>query len=554
MTDAPLQLQTPSTSKTLRRLFLTLFLRGRASRGLQKETAPKSIGRKLLGSIAIYALVGVLALSFVGKPVFALAIYLHAMTFIFLGMFVAASAGEVLFNKEEGDILLHRPVTASSLLWAKVSVLIQVSLWLAGAFNLVGLFVGLSASDGANFLFPLAHAASTVAEALFCTGVVVLAYQLCLRFFGRERLEGLMTTAQVLIAIAAVIGGQILPRVMFQMNGLIKPGPRSWWVWVLPPAWFAGLDDAIAGTRGANSWGLAALGLAATAAVLWFAFGKLAASYERGLQTLRQAAPPKPSKEPSEGKTGRGWLHALLDAPPLSWWMRDPVERAAFVLSASYLLRDRDVKLRIYPGIAPMLVMPVIFLFQEFGKAQQPHESTSGFGLAFAGVFVGVVPLLAMDLMRYSQQWRAADLFRAAPMNGPGALCQGARRAVLLILTLPLLVALGIFAWFMSRHDSVRLLLLVPGVLLIPIYSLIPCLGANPAVPLSHPTEEAKSASRGVVMILAMMASALMSGIAIWAWSTGWFGYFLLAEAVVVLIAWQAMSARVRRSRWRATE
>ena len=44
--------------------------------------------------------------------------------------------GELLFNKEEADILLHRPVTPSALLWAKIGVLLRVSLWLAGAFNL----------------------------------------------------------------------------------------------------------------------------------------------------------------------------------------------------------------------------------------------------------------------------------------------------------------------------------------------------------------------------------------------------------------------------------
>ena len=51
-----------------------------------------------------------------GQPVFGLSLYLHAMTLVFLGMFVASSAGEVLFNKEEGDILLHRPITARALL------------------------------------------------------------------------------------------------------------------------------------------------------------------------------------------------------------------------------------------------------------------------------------------------------------------------------------------------------------------------------------------------------------------------------------------------------
>jgi hypothetical protein len=45
------------------------------------------------------------------QPVFALALYLHSMTLVFLGMSIASSAGEMLFNKEEADILLHRPVT-----------------------------------------------------------------------------------------------------------------------------------------------------------------------------------------------------------------------------------------------------------------------------------------------------------------------------------------------------------------------------------------------------------------------------------------------------------
>src|SRR5258706_4762606 len=115
------------------------------------------------------------------------------MTLVFLGMFVASSAGEVLFNKEESDILLHRPVTPKALLWAKIGVLVQISLWLAGAFNFAGFFVGAAISER-GWLFPVAHALSTTLEALLCTGSVVLTYQLCLRWFGRERLEGLMTT------------------------------------------------------------------------------------------------------------------------------------------------------------------------------------------------------------------------------------------------------------------------------------------------------------------------------------------------------------------------
>src|SRR5262249_14986637 len=156
---------------------------------------------------------GLLVLLFRGQPIFSLALYLHGMAMVFLGMFIASSAGEVLFNKEEADILLHRPVTPRALLRAKISVLLQVSLWLAGAFNLAGFFVGAGTAD-AGWTFVVAHACSMVLEALFCTGGVVLTYELCLRSFGRERLDGLMTTVQVIFAIAAVLAGQLGPQLI----------------------------------------------------------------------------------------------------------------------------------------------------------------------------------------------------------------------------------------------------------------------------------------------------------------------------------------------------
>ena len=53
-----------SPARTLRRLFLTLFLRGRSSRGLQKDAAPKSVGSKLGLTLAFYALFGLFALFF----------------------------------------------------------------------------------------------------------------------------------------------------------------------------------------------------------------------------------------------------------------------------------------------------------------------------------------------------------------------------------------------------------------------------------------------------------------------------------------------------------
>lgn len=544
MNEAPPVLRpAPSVEQTLRRLFLMLFLRGRGARGLRKERAPKSLQSKLALTLFIYAAFGCLVFSFWGRPILALSIYLHAMTIIFLGMFIGSSAGEILFNKEEADILLHRPITPRALLAAKISVMLKVSFWIAGAFNLAGFIVGIFAPDG-SWLFPMAHLISTATQALFCTGAVVLAYQLCLRWFGRERLEGLITTVQVFVAVGVVLGGQLAPQLIVRFGGNIDLG-FHWWIGLLPPAWFAAFDDAVAGTRAVNSWILAGVGLAATTLISWLAFGILARDYQTGLQVLLEGSAPKPRKARS-----RRWLSSIVNSPPLSWWLRDSVSRAAFLLTAAYLFRDRDVKLRIYPGVAPMLVMPAIFLMS--GHGRNSGFAGNGFGVAFTGTYLGLVPMLALSFLQYSQQWQASDLFRVAPMRGPAPLCHGARRAVMFFLTLPVLVLFAILLLLLGK-ESALLPLVLPGILALPIYAMIPCLRGK-AVPLSLPNEEAKTASRGLRMIGVMLFSMVLAGVSIWAWSTGWFWWLLIGETILVAATYMAMRHSVSRVRWQSLE
>jgi ABC-2 type transport system permease protein len=526
-----------SSSRALRRLFLMLFLRGRTSRGLRKDKAPKSIGRRLGFALFFYALFGMMALSFLRQPVFALSLFIHAMTLVFLGMFVASSAGEVLFNKEEADILLHRPVTPQAMLWAKIAVLVQVSLWLAIALNLAGMIVGAYAPDG-GWQFPVAHVISTALQALFCTGFIVVTYQLCLRWFGRERLEGLMTTVQIFAAIAAVVGGQIVPQVLARYGNNLRLSANSWWLVLLPPAWFAGFDNAFAGEGGTASWLLAGIGGVATLAVLWLAFGKLARSYESGLQALSESVSVRPARR------GRHFLGWLLGTPPLRFWLRNSVSRGAFLLTAAYLFRDRETKLRIYPGLAPMMIMPVIFLVR--------GGMSLNYAIAFSGTYLGVVPLVAISLLRYSQQWQAADLFRMAPMSGPGPITHGTRRAAMVFLAVPALILFVLIAWFAQR-DFQHMLLLLPGIIAVPLYAMIPCLNGK-GVPFSFPGEEAKSAKQGLRMLAVTFISFPLAGLATWAWSGGWFWWFVSGEAVVIAAVYAILRARVSGLAWDSME
>lgn len=478
----------PTPERTLRRLFLTLFLRGHTSRGLQKDKSPKSVGEKLAWTLLLYALIGLLALTFVTQPLFFLSAYLHAMTFVFLGMFVASSSGEMLFNKEEADILLHRPVLPKDLLRAKVRILIEVSLWLALAFNFVGLFVGFAGPQG-SYLFPVVHLASTTLQAIFCTGCVILVYEICLRWFGRERLENLMTMAQVIMSLAAVLSGQLLPQLLIRFDKLGAAVEPGWWMGLFPPVWFACLDDALVGTGASKSWFLAALGLLCTLLIVWLAFGKLAVDYEAGVKRLGESAAPQPSIHRT-----RRWLDSLTSLPPWRWWLRDPVTRASFLLTSAYLLRDRDVKLRVYPALAPFLVMPLVLLLPSL----QGHADSNAFGTAFAGAYIAIIPVFGLTILQYSQQWQAAEVLRGAPLVGPAKICHGARKAVLSFIALPILTLFGLLLIVAQRELS-QLLLLLPGIIALPVFALLPSVSGT--VPLAAPINEAKGVGRGLSMI-----------------------------------------------------
>jgi ABC-2 type transport system permease protein len=524
-----------SQGKVLRQLYLKLFLRGRSARGLQTNALSGTVPGKIRLLLLLYALLGATTLPLMGQSVFTLSVYLHGFTLFIVGLFVAASAGEVLFNRDDADILLHRPINTQTLLWSKIHVLIVVTLWFAGAFNLVGMWLGVRAADG-GWYFLLAHVISTIMLVLFSISAVVVVYELCLRWFGREKLDGLMTTVQVLTTILFVVGGQLAPQLMQRtddMGGAVSFLFDAWWISLLPPAWFAGVDDVLDGQASGLAWQLAATAFASTALFMWLAFSKLAQGYSTGLQTLAEASAARPRLR------RRRWFDALINTPPMRVWLRDSVARSSFLLCAAYLVRDRELKLRVYPAIVPMMLFPFLMMFGT--------GSRGGFGIAFSTTYIALVPWHTVSLLGYSQQWAASDIFRLAPTLGPASICHGARRAVLFVITLPALVLITLVAYFVAGPG--HLAFLIPGVMLLPLFAIIPQLRGK-SIPLSHASETATGAERGLLMLMATIVGGVVSGIAITAWSFGFFGWFLLLEAVIVAFAYWHLRSTLTSLTW----
>lgn len=524
---------------------MTLFLRGRSARGLSKESAPKSLTAKLALMLGMSALFGLTAFFFIGQPVFALSAFIHAITFMFIGMFVAASVGEILFNNEEAEILLHRPIQPRTLLRAKIAVLGSVSILMAVALNSTAIFVGLAASDG-HWSYPLAHALSTVVEALFCAGCAVLLMQLCLKWFGRERVESVMTTAQVILTVGFIVASQVVPRMMSKMVNLGEINWRAWWIDLLPPAWFADMDDAISGSHSQRSLLIGAGAVLLTVLMFRAVLGRLAHTYQTGMQSLTESAAPS-----NRSLRGRSKALRMASTKPMSWLLRDGPSRASFVLCLAYLTRDRDVKLRIYPSLASFLVMPIVLMVTPRGVSKEASDALFGIAIFTAGAYLSDLPFVALRALKFSAHWRSAEIFHTTPVPGPWPFHLGARVAVVAFLALPLFVALAVFGAVTNGPQTI--LMLLPGLLLLPAYCSLE--GATDSgILLSRPSEEARSAQRGCDLMLYMLVSFIVGGIAGAAWYLNFFTIFLVLEAVAVFFVTRQLDASLKRTGWQSLE
>jgi ABC-2 type transport system permease protein len=531
----------PSAHRVLCGLFLRLFLRGRPRS--RAEAAGSGVALRLVGLLVLYVMMGVVALSTWNLGVFERSTTLHAFSLMMVGIMMAGSSGTLLFNVDEADILLHRPVTPRALLGAKVWVMVVMGVALAVALNLVGLLLGVFGPHG-TWLFVPAHLLALVIEVVFAASLVTLAYGLCLRWFGRERLDNFITAAQVLVAVGAMIGGQVVPRALANMDNRAVEEAMRWMV-SLPPAWFGALVAVLTGTSvSAFTVALAAWGLVATALVAWLALSRLASAYGEGLLALNEAGPAAVKAGARHGR----WTARLVELPGMRRWLADPVERAAFKLTAAGLLRARDVKLRIYPQLAQLCAYPLIFLVAMPGRTHGDGE-TSGFGVAFAGAMASTMVFNTLEMLRFSDHWRGAEIFRLAPLASPAPLFHGARKAVLLLLCGPVMILLTVVLWWWKGWSGGALLLL-PGFCAMPLFAMLPGLW-HTLVPFSEPAEQAKNMSAGCLrMIVVLVAAVLIAGAAWWADARGWLGLLLIVEAGLVVVATGALRLGIDGRPW----
>jgi hypothetical protein len=307
------------------------------------------------------------------------------------------------------------------------------------------------------------------AAALFVMAAVMLVYAAVLHLAGRERLRDLVTYVQVVLVVVTAVGYQVGARVIdFQRLGQLDLASKPW-IFLLPPAWFAGLVEAVLGNGGTVPWALAALALLAPLACGWAVIRYLADAFFLLFESGGDAGPARPERQPRPGVGETGTTATLPARRSLGQRLghrlcRQPAERAGFALAWIMMGRDRQTKLRLYPTIGMMLAFAMLPVLDRSGAGAQNRSS----GTLFLSLYsVGVFGAMLVNQLKLSEQGAAAEAVRAAPLARPGSYQLGALKALIARLLMPTLaVLLTVLFWRFGGAVAPDLLLAASAALL----------------------------------------------------------------------------------------
>jgi ABC-2 type transport system permease protein len=156
-------------------------------------------------------------------------------------------------------------------------------------------------------------------------------------------------------------------------------------------------------------------------------------------------------------------------------------------------------------------------------------------------------------MLRFSDHWRGAELFRVVPIESPARLFHGARKAMLLLLCWPLAIALTLLM-IVWKGVAGGALPLLPGFIAMPVFALLPGI-RHPLVPFSEPPEHIRNFSEGLLRAIIVIVSAgviaTLTSLAAW---RGWLGQFIAVELVLVAAVTWTLHRVINRRPWPRAE
>lgn len=415
------------------------------------QNTKKKEGNQFLKSLWIYVLYGLTLVPFVflgDNYLFQISIITGIAMFI-LSTSMISDFSSVLLDVRDKVILNTKPVNNRTINAAKfLHIAIYLTL-LTGAFIAIPAIVFLFTK---GFIYFLLFLIEIILIDLLILAFTALIYMVVLRFFDGEKLKDIINYVQILLAVAVVIGYQIIIR-LFDFVDFEYVYDFSWWHVLLPPVWFGAPFELVLNQNYSSEIILLSLFALLGPIVSIFLYYVLMPSFERNLQKLM---------EESSTKSKKKWtLNDLIE----KFICSSREERIFYRFSSIMISRERDFKLKVYPSVGMSLVFPIIFLFNNLSSQtlEELGQGRSFLTIYFSNIIVGTV----VYMLQFSAKYKGAWIFQTTPIQKHAIVYSATLKAVFVKLYLPIVLVLAVlYIWVFSFRILPDLAVVVVSALL----------------------------------------------------------------------------------------
>jgi len=391
----------------------------------------------------------------------------------------------IVAHPDDFHILAHRPVSSRTYFWAKLGNLLFYVTPIALALTLPAAIVGGTTLEQ-GFLFGLFHVVSGIVACLATAAMVVLVYTAALKVVSYQRFTSIMTYVHSGATLVLVLAYFLLPR-MIEDDPMLLSLTRGVWVYLAPPAWFAGAVELLSGASGRQDVQLALMAAGSSALVIAAAMNTISLDYSRKISELTTASVEVDAGSDADGRVrGRPFFRVGLAL------LSTGTERAGYVLMDAYMRRDRKLRARVYPAFGLPLAVYITALIRS--DLHSPYVmSPDGSPVALQeimGLYCIFVSLFFATAMTQSEQWKASWIFHSAPISDPARILQGARRLVVWRYLVPFFILLFVLLTFGMPVLGAATFVLMVFPLCLTAFSVLSM--ASPHMPLSQEIERGR--------------------------------------------------------------
>ena len=346
---------------------------------------------------------------------------------------------DIILNPTNYLVVSHTPVASRTYFIVKLTQLLTYAVLLLGCLNLLPAIFGLWTEEK-NPFFPVVYLPISFIAGFFMIGFMTMFAGYLTKLYTKERFRNIAQYAQLAFTIffpAIYIFGPHF----FTELATDKVVSFFKAFYLLPNSWFAGVVPLVLGNTDRQFLILTTLAIAAIILLVVGPLRSIAKSYSKYLASLSEAR-----------RTRSSQLKIKTSVVARLFMGRET--RATADLVFAYLRRDRTIQFRFLRELGTAVIL-LILVFREHDLLLNSIGKTftiwlalgvSAFfffiGLSFIGSFLSQI--------RYSDHWRAAWLFRCAPIAAPQPLWRGVQAIALVYMIFPytlLLTTIATFFW-----------------------------------------------------------------------------------------------------------